>query len=136
MNEDNLRLVMDGFAAYARGDEAALRGIFDPEIEVYADTEMLNAGTFRGWEGWRRWTSEWEEAWEEITYEPLETIDVDDSLMVVRVRVKGTGRGSGVEVTNENAYLFETRGGKCTRFHLYATREKALAAARRLSEES
>lgn len=126
-------LIAGGFEAYARGDDETLRELFDPEIEVYAEPGVLNAGTFVGWEGWNAWTAQWEEAWDRITYEPREIIPFDDERVLVPVHVVGIGKGSGVEVSDDNCYLFEIRDVKLARFHLYRTKENALAAAERLA---
>ncbi len=135
MDPESLNLILAGFAAYERGDDAVLRELFAPDVEVHADREVLNSGTFHGWDGWKRWTAQWEEAWERMSYEPLDHFDFGEHLTVVPVRQRLTGRGSGVEVVAENAFLFEVRDGKCTRVHLYPDTERALEAARELAGE-
>src|SRR5918996_3387373 len=132
MAKFNTELTIEAFAANARGDEAALRGLFDPEIEIYAEPGMINSGRYLGWEGWLQWTRQWDDAWDEISYEPLEFLEVGGSVVVVPTRVVGRGAGSGVEIDRVFGYLYEIRDGKGVRFHTYGSKERALEAAAEL----
>jgi ketosteroid isomerase-like protein len=131
----NVELVRDGFEIVEREGPAALLPLADPEVEVYTAPNLANPGTYRGHEGFLTWAEEWLDAWERFRYEPLEFIEVSDELVVVPLHQVGTGRSSGVEVELDVAYLFEIRGGKITRVHLYADKPQALAAAERLVGE-
>ena len=132
----NARHAVVGLAAYQHGDEEKLRELFDPDVEIYSEPGMINSGSFTGWDGFRKWVSQWEEAWDEISYEPIELIDVGETFVVARVRVVGKGAGSGLEIDREFGYLYEVRGGRSTRFHLYDSAERAMEAARSLSGEA
>jgi ketosteroid isomerase-like protein len=132
-SKSNPELVIQALTAYQQGDDETLRDLMHPDVEIYAEPGMINAGTFTGFEGFKQWTRQWEEAWEEISYEPVEFIEVDDTHLVVRVHVVGRGAGSGVETDREYGYLYEIEDGRSRRFHLYDTAEKAVEAARRLS---
>ena len=46
--------------------------------------------------------------------------------MLVLTRYIGRGRGSGVEIQQEGAHVFELRDGKVIRLEIYASRERAL----------
>jgi ketosteroid isomerase-like protein len=127
--------MVEGLVAYQQGDEKTLRELMDPDIEIYSEPGMVNAGTFKGFDGWRQWASQWEEAWESITYEALEIIEVDDSTLVAPVRVVGKGVGSGLEIDRVFHYLYEIRNGKGVRFHVYLSEEHALEAAAKLAAD-
>jgi ketosteroid isomerase-like protein len=62
--EERVELVRRGYEAYNAGDLDALLDLFDPDIEVWASPDMLNSGSYRGHEGFLRWISQWNEAWE------------------------------------------------------------------------
>jgi len=134
-SKSNAELVVEALTAYQQGDEETLRELMDPEVEIYAEPGMINAGRFTGFEGFKQWVSQWEEAWDAASYEPLEFVEVDDRRLVVRVRVVGRGAGSGVEIDREFGYLYEIEDGRSTRYHLYDSAEKAVEAAHRLAEE-
>jgi ketosteroid isomerase-like protein len=133
MPKSNTQLLIEAFAANESGDQEALRELMDPEIEIYAEPGMINSGRYSGWDGWIEWTSQWNDAWEEISYEPLEFIEVGDSVVVAPTRVVGRGAGSGVEIDRVFGYLYELRDGKGIRFHTYGSKERALEVAEELA---
>jgi ketosteroid isomerase-like protein len=134
-SKSNAQVAIEGLAAYQRGDEETLRGFFDPEAEIYSEPGVINSGTYHGFEGFMTWVRQWEEAWEEARYEPLEFIDVDESHLVIRVRVVGRGAGSGIETDREFGWLYEIKDGRATRYHLYETAEKAVETARQMADQ-
>jgi ketosteroid isomerase-like protein len=133
MEKTNMEITAESFAAYTRGDEEALRALMDPEIEVYAEPGLINSGTYTGWEGWKEWSESWDEAWDEISYEPLELIEVTDSIVIAPTRVLGKGAGSGLEIDRVFVYLYEIQDGLGVRFHAYGSQESALEAAHKLA---
>jgi ketosteroid isomerase-like protein len=46
--------------------------------------------------------------------------------VVVLARYHGRGRGSGVEIHQQGAHVFELRDGKILRLEIFANREKAI----------
>jgi ketosteroid isomerase-like protein len=133
MSNPNVALVYDTLAAYQQGDEERLRSLIHPEAEAYGAPGLINTGTYRGYEGLREWLRQWEEAWDEESYELGEIIEVDDSILVVPVRVGGRGAGSGVEIDRVFAWLYQWEDGLARRFHIYPDVEAALAAASELA---
>jgi hypothetical protein len=133
MSSANVELVQKVLGAYLTGDEGTLRSMIPPEGEIYGAPGIINAGTYHGFEGFQQWVRQWEEAWDEINYEPGEMIEVSDSFVVVPAHIVGTGAGSGLEIDSVFGWMYEFQDGKTVRFHTYATVDDALEAARRLS---
>ncbi len=73
----------------------------------------------------RSWLSEWEH-WRAEADEYLEVGDH----VVVLATYYGRGRGSGVEIEQEGAHVFQLRQGKVVRLEIFATRERALESVR------
>ena len=92
--------------------------------------QLPGAGTQKGHEGFLRWAAEWLEAWEEFEIEPLAYEPVGERHVVVPIHQRGRGKGSGIEVEADLAYMFEMRHRRAARVHLYPRRDDALAAAR------
>jgi ketosteroid isomerase-like protein len=134
-SKSNIELVYEVMAAYQRGDEETVQARIHPEAEIYGHPEIVNSGTYHGFDGFKRWSQEWDEAWDEISYEPREMIEVGESLLVVPVHITGRGVGSGVEIDSVFGWLWEWKEGRSTRFHVYPTVDIALEAARKLAEE-
>jgi ketosteroid isomerase-like protein len=128
--EDRVELVRRGFQAYNARDTGAVFRLLDPNVEIYSTHELMNPGTFRGHAGYLRWIGQWEEAWEDFQNVPEEIQAVGERHVVARVRASGRGRGSGVEVGQTLAYLYDVREGVCVYLGLYASFDAALDAAR------
>jgi ketosteroid isomerase-like protein len=127
--------VYELLGAYQQGDEEKLRSLIHPEGEVRGAPGLLNEGTFYGYDGFREWLGQWEEAWEEINYEPGEVIEVDERLIVVPVHTVGVGAGSGMRIDAVFGWLYEWRGELTTRFHVYPDVDSALEAAKQIAAE-
>jgi ketosteroid isomerase-like protein len=134
MSSENVQFVQRMLVAYLSGDEETMRASITPEGEVHGAPGIVNSGTYHGYEGFRQWISQWEEAWGEVDYELGEPIELGETFVILPVRVTGRGAGSGLEVDSEFGWLYEVRDGKMARFHVYATLDGGLEAARRLSE--
>lgn len=127
--QEDIELTRASFEAFNRGDIDAVLARLAPDVEVYADPELPNSGTFHGPDGALVWFERWLEVWETFSIDVEEVIPVGDSLVVCVVQ-HGRGRGSGVEVDMRSAYVVTIRDGRTTRLHLYLDREKALEVAR------
>ena len=96
------------------------------EVEAH-DHDILDAGEYRGHEGFRRWLEDWSSAWSEFSMDPEEFIDAGDRVVFV-FRMTAKGRGSGVEVERQDAMVFEVRDGMTVRVDYYNDRQQALEA--------
>jgi len=134
-HDENVELVQRGVDAYNRGDMQQVVEVFDPEVEVYTSPGLINAGTYRGHEGFLTWLTNWDEAWEEFRIEIEGIESVGDHHVIVDVLQRARGVGSGAEVEMRLVQLYEIRTGKVSRFHLYLDRDAALTAARRFTED-
>jgi uncharacterized protein len=74
----------------------------------------------------RTWLGEWE-CWRAEADELLEI----GNTVVVLASYYGRGRGSGVEIHQEGAHVFELRDGKVVRLEIFANRAKAIEAVRK-----
>jgi ketosteroid isomerase-like protein len=133
MSATNAELVRAVLGAYVSGDEQALRDLMDPDVEIYAEPGLINAGTYHGIDGFFEWIDQWEEAWDEIEYELGEPIDVDERFIVMPVRIIGRGAGSGLQTDSTFGWMYEWVNGRSTRFHVYSSAEGAVEAAKHLA---
>ena len=124
-------LAAAAFSAFAeRGPSAAVE-FLDPEVEVHSTQTLANAGTFRGTPGYLRWSDRWFDAWEEFEIKVEMIEPVGEHHVVVSCIQSARGISSGIPVEMDAIYMFEMWDGRARRFHLYDTREQALAEARR-----
>ena len=73
-------------------------------------------------------TARWKSEWDDYELIPEEFADVGDRV-VVTVRFRARGRGSGVEVDARLYDVFTLRGGKIVRMDQFAEQSEALEAA-------
>ena len=131
IQQRNLEITRRGFDAYNRGDLEALIEILHPDVELHADQELVNGGDFRGHDGYIRWNAEWTEAWEEFTIDLRAVDPIGGRYILADTHQAGRGAGSGIEVEMAAYWVFEVADGQVIRMHLYASRERALAAIER-----
>ncbi len=134
MSSENVEFVRRMLTAYLTGDEETLRASMPADGEIYGAPGLINSGTYHGYEGFRQWIAQWEEAWGEVNYELREPIDVGKTLVVIPVHIVGRGAGSGLEVDSVFGWLWEVRDDQMVRFHAYPAVGEALEVAKRLSE--
>jgi ketosteroid isomerase-like protein len=75
-----------------------------------------------------RWLEDWGAAWADWSIEPDEFIDAGNAV-VIFIRMKAEGRGSGIEVDRQDALVYEIRDGMVTCVDYYNDRKQALQAA-------
>jgi ketosteroid isomerase-like protein len=117
--------------AYSRGDYDAAVACFHPDIEWSVDTSLqLDAETFHGHDGVKRFWGIWAEVIDEMKLEIEECRALDERRVLAVVRAHGTGAGSGAEVQSSSfAELAEFEDGLTVRVRLFGTVKRALAAA-------
>jgi ketosteroid isomerase-like protein len=122
-NVDVVRRLLEHFMSAMEPDWSLL----DTDVEVH-DHDILDAGDYRGHAGFGRWLGDWGAAWERYTIEPEEFMDAGGKVLVI-LRMKATGRGSGVGVERQDGAVFTMRNGKVSALDYYNNREQALESA-------
>jgi ketosteroid isomerase-like protein len=125
MSRANVEAIERGFRRYLETGESDMRP-FDSEVEV-RDHDIPDAGDYRGHSGYFRWLEDWAAAWQSFSLDPREFIDAGDSVLVV-VRLRARGRGSGVEVDREDGLVYTLRDGMIVRLDYYGSKVEALDA--------
>jgi ketosteroid isomerase-like protein len=125
MSQQNVELVqrgLDHFMATGEPDWCTL----DEAIEVH-DHDILDAGEYRGHEGFGRWLEDWGTAWAAYSFEPEEFIDGGDRIVAV-ILMTTEGQSSGVETERQDAMVITMRDGRWLRVDYYNNRQQALEA--------
>ena len=122
---DQLRTAWD---AYSRGDfETAFQAV-DPEFELHDHMIPEASAAGVGAEALLVNRGQVGEAFTDQTYEPLEFIDLEDRILV-RVRGRGKGRHTGLDVEEETGQLWTLRDGLAVRLDVYRTWAETRRAA-------
>ena len=123
MSQENVEIMRRGFDHFMATGEPPWE-IIDEEVEVY-DHDTPDQDDYRGHAGYARWLEDWGAAWAEWSIEPEEYIDAGD-WVVVAIRMKTKGLGSGIEVERQDAMVWEMRASKIVRLDYYNDRKQAL----------
>jgi ketosteroid isomerase-like protein len=113
-SEQRIGLAEAGMEAFNQGDMQRMLAALTEDVQVYASSEMVNAGEYTGHDGFVTWITAWTDAWEEISAEVTDNTPVGERHVVTTVHQQGKGRG-GIEVSMDLAFLFDVNDdGRCT----------------------
>jgi uncharacterized protein len=128
MAQGNIEIVRAAFDAYDRGDGAALLELVASDVVVTQFPDQADVRDYRGHEGLAQVMSDWIDTWEDWSIEFLSAREAGE-FVLVHARQSGRGKGSGVPMQAEVAFLFTVRGGQVARWQMFHTELEALAAA-------
>jgi ketosteroid isomerase-like protein len=125
----NMELAKAGYEAFQRSDVQTVLDLTDPEVEIYLPPTLPNSGTFHGHEGYMTWLGRWLEAWDDFHIEVRGMEAVGERHVVTAIHQSGIGRGSGIPVEMDVAYMLDIRDGKVIALQMYLSREEAISVA-------
>jgi ketosteroid isomerase-like protein len=128
MRAAGVETVALSFEAFNARDVERLLSLTHPHCEWFPFRAQLEGGSYQGHQGVRRFVRDMDEDWDGFTIEPVELTARGD-LVVVLGRVRGTGRGSGVEVDFVGGFVFELRDELIQRITSYSDPAVAREAA-------
>ena len=104
-----------------------VREIFDPKVEwVAAPHSLLASEKYRGYDGVRRFWTQFLSAWDDYGAEVDELIDAGDQVVAV---MRLSGRTKELEVGEARSSLITLRDGRIMRIEPFASKDAALEAA-------
>lgn len=125
MSAENVQVLRDAYAAFARQDLPAVLEAFDEEIEWTIPDSLPFGGVFHGHDEVLGFFGSLGQVWQDLSVEPVEFIDGGDTIVVIS-RDRATGAaGSTDELV---VHLWRMRDGRATSFTEYADTAKALQA--------
>ena len=118
--QDNLRLVQEGYADFARGDVQTLLGKFADDIEWVIPGTKNNplAGTYKGRSRVGEFFKLLSDLTEISTFEPLQFVAQGDTVVALG-RETGRMKTNGRTFQADWAMAFTIRNGKIVRFQEY-----------------
>jgi ketosteroid isomerase-like protein len=125
MSQENVEIIRRSVAAFEDDEETWLTAI-DPS-HVWYPLEEGNVPS-HGLDAARAIRKRWLEGWESHRIDIEEILDRGDSV-VACLHLRGTGKGSGVEVDQRFYMHWKLRNGKMVYLYEYADRDEALEAA-------
>jgi ketosteroid isomerase-like protein len=130
-----VEIVRQVFEAFNTEDIERILPFVHPDLEAEIPPEVsAEPDTYRGHSGMRRYFQTFQDAMDEIRFEPEQLWDVGESV-VVALRLTAKGRQTAIAVEQRTAAIWTIRDGKVIRVRAYASPSEALVAARRTAEE-
>src|SRR5262245_27767423 len=128
MSQENVEVVRRFYDAWAREEFPGPRELMDPEIEYVNPPEAIEPGVRRGRAAFSKAVELVYDGWEAWEAEPERFSATGDQVVVV-VRYRAVGRGSGVEIEGRESALWTLRDGKVLRYAWFSGPTEALEAA-------
>jgi ketosteroid isomerase-like protein len=126
MSQENVEVIETALAAWSRGDLNAVVALTEPEVEYRTSGAFPGLRTvYHGREGFVRFSRDFRDPWEEITFTPERFVDVGDQVAVLG-RFEARGR-DGISVGKELGFVFTMRDGLATRITAYTDWDETLA---------
>jgi len=127
MSQDNVELVREMYEAYLAGDPERALAYFHPkasiDFTVRGDTPVRE-----GPEALNEIVATWVGTWDDYSERIEEIRDLGDQVILIATQ-RGRGKGSGVEIDNRFAQLYEVKEGQITSLTMYIDPATALTAA-------
>jgi ketosteroid isomerase-like protein len=127
MSRENVEVLRRAYAAYERGDVAAMLNDAHPEQVTYRAEP--DGATYHGPEGFMQAIAEWVEDFDEFTATAEEFIDANDHQVVVRVHQEAVGAQSGAPIEGDFWFVHTLNDPKITRLDMFASKAQAFEAA-------
>jgi SnoaL-like domain len=88
---------------------------FEPDLDYYPVRKWPESHVCHGLDEVERFFDNWTEAWAEVDWELLAIEPVADDRVVLRARLVGSGRGSGLEMGGVVHFCYWVRNGRVFR---------------------
>jgi ketosteroid isomerase-like protein len=126
MSQENVAIVRRIYEAFYGGDAAGALAYFDPEVVIDV-SRRLEGGIGHGRDELNKMIGEWVGTFDEWREEIAEMRDCGTQVYVLAVQ-HGRGKGSGVEVEERYALVYEVKGDMIARMTMYSEPAEALEA--------
>jgi ketosteroid isomerase-like protein len=122
--EDNIETVRRFVDAIGRGDLDLAASELAPRFEV-DDTDIPDSD---GQDSFYTWIGRWNDVFESWRIEEPEYIAVGDDKVLSLFRMVAQGKGSGIELSRDDASISEFRDGKIAKIGYYNDQDQARKA--------
>ena len=131
MSAENVQVVRDVYAAFARKDIDAIVAALDEDVAWTTSMLLRSGATYHGHDGVRSLLGALGEVWQEMSAEPEEFIDGGENVVALG-RIQGQTRKAAAPVNVPFAHVWTVRDGYLQRLRAFT--DTALLA-RALAED-
>jgi len=127
MSQADVKVVGQLLEAWNAGDIEAAASLVHDECVIDATDRVFNPDSYAGRDGFRRFADEVSDVWQRFGFQARELMDAGDQVVALGAS-RGEGRGSGIEIVQESAWVFTVRDALIVHGRLYHDRVEALEA--------
>jgi ketosteroid isomerase-like protein len=127
MSHENLEASRRMWHRFLAGDVAGALAFLDADVEVHDVPQMPDARIYHGHAGWQTQIDKFNEAFTNLTYEVLESIDRGQNVVSV-VHASGIATSSGIAGDATYAQVETWRDGRVVSMRYFMSKEDALEA--------
>jgi ketosteroid isomerase-like protein len=129
MSQQTINILKEGLAAFNSGDVQRILAFVHPDFEGSVPPEFsAEPDTYRGHEGILRYFRTFDDAMQQVRFQPEQFWDAGDAV-VVTMRLTAKGRQTSILVEQRFAQVWTVRDGKAASVTTHATLSEALTAA-------
>jgi uncharacterized protein len=134
--EPDVDVIRRAIEAFNSGDVDGMLALVDDNLEWRPIFGAATGGatTYRGHAGFLEYWRGTQEIWDSFHFEPEELIDDGTSIVVIG-RGSGRAKGSGIDIDQPFAMVWQVREGKGVFGQTFTDVDEARAAAGRLAQE-
>jgi ketosteroid isomerase-like protein len=125
-NKD-VKVLRDAYEALNQGDIERALGVLDEQAEWCEHSDLPEAGLYRGKDAIRTFLESFLESWEDFVQE-TEDVIAGEGRVLILLRSRSHGKGSGISVEGRYAHLWTMQDGRGVRVDAYLDRDEALQA--------
>jgi ketosteroid isomerase-like protein len=129
VSREDVQRLLDAYRAFNEGGVDAILGRLAPEFRVRDRESSPDRETRYGHEGIKKLFDSYMEAFDALHFEPDGFIDAGDQI-VVSLRQRVRGKGSGAEVEGRIVHVWTVRRGAVLGLRIFGDKESALKALR------
>ncbi len=125
----DVEMVRAGFETLAQEGLEGILPLIHPEFEMTTPPGLAaEPDTYRGREGMQRYWDSFGDGMEGIGFAARDFEDLGEGRVLATAVLRGRGRSSGIEVSQEVVLVWEVRDAMAYRIHVFATIEEARAS--------
>lgn len=125
----NIEAIKSGYDSVGQGNFDGMLALIDPDVVVRDRPESPDPRIYHGHQGARDAFAATDETFVGFELEPEEFIGEGEYVIVI-LMMRGTGRGSGVQVEERIAHQWKVRDGKAVELQVYSDPDDAVRDAR------
>ena len=130
MAAEDIELIRAGFEAIERGDRNAAFARLSPDFELRDHVILEDTSTTRGPQAMAENIDRLLEAFDRISYEILESVELEDGRLLLRVKASAhTARDGGLDTGLEVGQIWTARDGFVKKLEIFPSFDEARRAA-------